>query len=60
MTSDHIASNWRKSTKSNGTGSCVEAASSTDAVAVRDTTNRNGGTLTFTTTAWRAFTNELK
>ena len=47
--------NWRKSSRSNGAGGeCVEVASGDD-IAVRDTTNRHGGTLAFTTDAWSAF-----
>ena len=47
---------WRKSTySSNGGGNCVEVASSTPAVMVRDTTDRDGGTLAFSAEAWRAF-----
>jgi hypothetical protein len=47
---------WRKSTYSGGNGgSCVELASDDGVVLVRDTTNRNGGTLTFTASAWTKF-----
>jgi hypothetical protein len=46
---------WRKSTYSgNGGEACVEVASS-DAVLVRDTTNRGGITLSIHTSAWSAF-----
>lgn len=53
-------SNWRKSSysSSNG-GECVEVASAED-VMVRDTTNRDGVTLSFTISAWSAFTTSLK
>jgi hypothetical protein len=51
---------WRKSTySSNGGQACIEVASA-DGVMVRDTTNRDGGTLTFTTQAWATFTSYLK
>ncbi|MEV6690148.1 DUF397 domain-containing protein [Micromonospora sp. NPDC051196] len=49
--------NWRKSTYSgtNG-GSCVEVADNlTGVVLVRDTKDRDGGTLAFTPTAWASF-----
>jgi hypothetical protein len=46
---------WRKSSYSGSSGSCVETASGDGAVLVRDTTNRDGGTLTFTASAWRTF-----
>jgi hypothetical protein len=56
-----MASNWRKSSYSgdNG-GACVEIASSTEAVLVRDTTDRNGPVVTFTADAWRMFTATIK
>jgi Domain of unknown function (DUF397) len=51
---------WRKSTYSDATGGqCIEVASG-DNVLVRDTTNRDGGTLTFTASAWQAFTAGIK
>jgi hypothetical protein len=52
---------WRKASYSGGAnGSCVEVGKSTDGVAVRDTTDRDGGTLSFTTYAWRAFMTGIK
>jgi hypothetical protein len=50
---------WRKSSFSGQNGSCVETASNSGAVLVRDTTNRDGGTLSFTADAWRAFLGTL-
>ena len=51
---------WRKSTYSTDSGGqCVEVGRS-DAVMVRDTTNRDGGTLSFTAEAWAAFTSNLR
>ena len=51
---------WRTSSYSTGDGGqCVEVANS-DGVAVRDTKDRNGATLTFTAQAWRAFANSLR
>jgi hypothetical protein len=38
----------------------VEAGDLSGKVLVRDTTNRDGGTLVFTTDAWTAFTASLK
>ncbi len=48
---------WRKSSYSgNGGASCVEVASNLPGiVAVRDTKDREGGTLGFTADDWRAF-----
>jgi Domain of unknown function (DUF397) len=52
---------WRKSTYSNANGGdCVETASAHGAVLVRDTANRDGGTLAFSGNAWAAFTGSLK
>jgi hypothetical protein len=51
---------WRKSSYSgNGGQACVETASDRGTVMVRDTTNRDGGTLTFTASAWERFVNSL-
>jgi hypothetical protein len=51
---------WRKSSYSGGNGNCVETASGAGIVAVRDTTDRDGGTLSFTANAWRAFMANVK
>jgi hypothetical protein len=52
---------WRKSTYSNAQGgACVETASGDGVVLVRDTTNRDGGTLGFTAEAWQAFTGAMR
>jgi hypothetical protein len=53
--------NWRKASYSgSGGGGCVEVASSAPVVLVRDTTNRDGGTLTFSVEAWGQFTASLR
>jgi hypothetical protein len=54
---------WRKSTYSDSNGGqCVETASdSANAVIiVRDTADRDRGTLAFTTDAWASFTASLR
>lgn len=51
---------WRKSSRSNGEGQCVETASNKGTVAVRDTSDRDGGTLTFSAEAWQRFTVSLR
>jgi hypothetical protein len=56
-----MESTWRKSTYSDANGGqCVETASDSGAVLVRDTTSRDGGTLAFTLEAWQEFTGGLK
>jgi Domain of unknown function (DUF397) len=39
---------------------CVEVADAAGVILVRDTTNRDGGTVAFTVAAWRAFAGSLK
>ncbi len=51
--------NWRKASYSNGGENCIEVANA-DGVAVRDTTDRQGPTLTFSVEAWQAFVGGLK
>jgi len=52
---------WRKSSYSgSGGGSCIEVASGSSGVAVRDTTDRDGGTLSITADAWQAFLGTLR
>jgi Domain of unknown function (DUF397) len=51
---------WRKSTYSTGNGGdCVEVASD-HMVMVRDTTNRDGGTLAFSAAAWERFLGTIR
>jgi hypothetical protein len=57
---DNNYMDWRKASYSNGTGQCVETASSAGTVAVRDTANRSGGTLVFGAGTWAAFVAGLK
>jgi Domain of unknown function (DUF397) len=52
--------NWRKATYSNGGENCVETASGSSVVLVRDTKDRDGGTLTFSAEAWERFTASLR
>ncbi|MGH3943943.1 MAG: DUF397 domain-containing protein [Pseudonocardiaceae bacterium] len=47
---------WRKSTRSNNTGACVEVADLDTHRAVRDSKDPTGPALMFTATEWVAFT----
>lgn len=51
---------WRKATYSGSNGSCVETATGTGTVLVRDTTDRDGGTLAFGVSAWGTFMAGIK
>lgn len=51
---------WRVATYTGGSGSCVEVGDTDHAVLVRDTKDRNGGTLTFPAAAWQSFTDSLR
>lgn len=58
---DLTGATWHKSTRSDDQGSCVEVAENLPGiVAVRDTKNREGGTLVFSDAAWRVFIDSLK
>jgi hypothetical protein len=51
---------WRTASYTGGNGNCVEVADATRVVLVRDTKNREGGTLSIPADAWQAFTDGLK
>ncbi|WP_433342590.1 DUF397 domain-containing protein [Micromonospora sp. CA-111912] len=59
---DMSQAQWRKSTKSgNNGGSCVEVADNlAGIVLVRDTKDRDGGTLAFAPPAWAGFVDLVK
>lgn len=47
--------NWKTSTRSGGSGNCVEVAMTTDAVYVRDTKDRSKAPHVYTAAEWDAF-----
>jgi hypothetical protein len=56
---------WRKASYSSSDGQCVEVAATpgqagTVLCLVRDSKDRDGGSLAFTPAAWRAFTAHIK
>jgi Domain of unknown function (DUF397) len=51
---------WKKSTRSNGSGDCVEVAELPSGIAVRDSKNPSGPVLTFAGREWRAFLEGVK
>jgi len=56
-----VTPGWRKASySSNGGGSCVEAGDFPGGVLVRDTTDRDGATLSISAGAWHRFTTGLK
>ena len=59
---DLSGAHWHKSTRSGGDGgNCVEVATNLEGVvAIRDTKDRNGGTLFLSPAEWTAFTEGVK
>jgi hypothetical protein len=58
---EQLTPGWRKSSYSgNGGANCVETRNTPGMVLVRDTTDRDCGTLSFTASAWTAFTANVK
>lgn len=51
---------WKKSTKSNNNGACVEVRSTDDEIQVRDSKNPSGSVLSFTPAEWDAFLDGAK
>jgi hypothetical protein len=52
---------WRKSSRSNAAqDACVEVGGGDRVIGVRDTENRDGGTLVFDSERWRDFAAKVK
>jgi hypothetical protein len=57
---DLTRARWRKSTRSQGNGACVEVADLAETIAVRDSKNPESGALTFDRSAWATFVQDVK
>lgn len=55
-----IGQTWRKSSRSGSDAQCVELAVTEQVTGVRDTKNRDGGTLEFGAKAFAAFLADVK
>ncbi len=54
------ALNWRKASYSASNGGCVEVAGHGSRVLVRDTRDRTGPVLRFSSAAWRVFADRVR
>jgi hypothetical protein len=57
---EHALTGWRKSTHSGHSDGCVEVGTAPDAVGVRDTKDREGGTLAVSRSLWSQFIDAIK
>ena len=56
LSTDFREARWVKSSRSNGNGgACVEVALASELAGVRDSKDRDGGTLVFDRAQWSAF-----
>ena len=51
---------WRKASYSGNGSNCVEGGAAPSTIAVRDTKDREGGTLAFSVEDWSAFLADIK
>jgi hypothetical protein len=57
---DLSCATWRKSTRSNGHGACVEVAHVHPAVAIRDSKNTAGPALAVRSGSWSEFVGQVR
>lgn len=57
---DDTFANWRKSSRSGGGDNCVEVATNTSTVGVRDSKDPTGPVLAFSPNRWNDFINKAK
>ena len=57
---DFSRARWRRSTRSNAGGDCVEVAETPGAVGVRDSKHPDAGVLVFAPDQWREFLDAVK
>jgi hypothetical protein len=55
-----LAANWRKAGRSVGNGACVEVASASAHVLVRDSVAPSGAAIAYAPEAWHAFIGSVK
>ena len=60
MTPDLSNAHWRKSTRSQNGGNCIEVAPLAEVIAVRDSKDPSGSVLAVDPSAWDAFTNMIR
>lgn len=57
---DLTSSRWRKSSRSSGSGNCVEVALADTVVGLRDSKDRTGPVLAIAPTAWTSFMTSMR